>query len=282
MLHALLALALPALATSPDAEGSALNGVRPNGNPHDTRLRLHAELGTLAPLTHRITYGKDGTEFDYVEEGGQDTLFLFARTSADFDLGKRHTLVLLYQPLDLRTQVTLTRDVRWDTVDFPAGTPVDIRYGFDFTRGSYLYDLKPGNERELAIGGSLQIRNANIDITSADGTLRSTNRDVGPVPLFKVRWRQPIRGEGWLGAEADAAWAPIRYINGSDSDVEGALLDASFRAGTEVRPGVDAFVNLRYLGGGAVGTGSHPTPPGDGYQENWLQFASLSLGFSVR
>ncbi len=278
----LLLLSLHAFASSPDDPASVLNAQRADGTPRETRLRLHAELGTLAPLTHTITYGKDGTEFDYVEEGGQDTLFLFARASADFDIGKRHTLVLLYQPLDLRTEVSLARDVRWDTVNFPAGTPVDIRYGFDFTRGSYLYDLKPGNEKELAIGGSLQIRNANIDITSADGELRSTNRDVGPVPLFKMRWRQPIRGAGWLGAEADAAWAPIRYINGSDSDVEGALLDASFRAGTEVRPGVDAFVNLRYLGGGAVGTGSDPTPPGDGYQENWLQFATLSLGLSVR
>jgi hypothetical protein len=277
-----LLLSLPALAASPSDAASPLNALRKDGTRHDTHLRLHAELGTLTALSHTIQYGQDGTEFDYVDEGGQDVLFPFARVSTDFDLSARHSLVLLYQPLDLRTQVTLQRDVRWDGVDFAAGTPVDIRYGFDFTRGSYLYDLKPGNERELAIGGSLQIRNANIEITSADGTLRSVNRDVGPVPLIKGRWRQPIRGEGWLGAEVDAAWAPIRYINGADSDVEGALLDASFRAGTELRPGVDAFVNLRYLGGGAVGTANGSTPPGDGYTDNWLQFASLSLGFSVR
>lgn len=281
MLLSLLTL-LPALAASPSDAASPLNALRKDGSSHDTHLRLHAELGTLTALSHTIQYGQDGTEFDYVDEGGQDVLFPFARVSTDFDLSPRHSLVLLYQPLDLRTQVTLQRDVRWDGVAFPSGTPVDIRYGFDFTRGSYLYDLKPGNERELAIGGSLQIRNANIEITSADGTLRSVNRDVGPVPLIKGRWRRPIRGEGWLGAEVDAAWAPIRYINGADSDVEGALLDASFRAGTELRPGVDAFVNLRYLGGGAVGTGNGTTPPGDGYTDNWLQFASLSLGFSVR
>ncbi len=269
-------------AASPSSDGSVLNRPISDGAPNDLALRLHAELGTLAPLTHTITYGTDGTEFDYVEEGGQDVLFLFARTSADFDIGNRHTLTLLYQPLDLRTQVTFQRDIRVDGVDFASGTPVDIRYGFDFTRGSYLYDLRPGPQRELAVGGSLQIRNANIEFTSADGALRSANRDVGPVPLAKVRWRQPLRGQGWVGSEVDAAWAPIRYINGADSDVEGALLDASVRFGTEVRPGVDAFVNVRYLGGGAVGTGNNSTPPGDGYTKNWLQFASLSLGASVR
>ncbi len=281
-MYALLALASLAAAASPSSDGSLLNRPVTDGKPNDLALRLHAELGTLAPLTHTITYGKDGTEFDYVEEGGQNVLFVFARTSADFDIGNRHTLTLLYQPLDLRTQVTLQRDVRVDSVDFPSGTPVDIRYGFDFTRGSYLYDLRPGPNRELAVGGSLQIRNANIEFTSADGTLRSVNRDVGPVPLVKARWRAPLRGQGWVGSEVDAAWAPIRYINGADSDVEGALLDASLRFGTEVRPGVDAFVNLRYLGGGAVGTGNGTTPPGDGYTKNWLQFASLSLGATLR
>ncbi len=279
---AALVLVLPALAVSPSDPASVLNSPRADGTAHDVRVRLGAEIGIVAPVSHVITYGKDGTEFDYVEEGGQDVLFPFARFGVDLDAGKRHTFVLLYQPLDLRTSVTLERDVRWDGVDFPEGTPVELRYGFSFWRGSWMYDLLPGPEREATIGGSLQIRNANLEITSTDGELRSVNRDVGPVPLIKSRFRWPLSNEGWFGAELDAAWAPIRYINGSDSDVEGVLVDLSARAGTELRPGVDFFMNVRYFAGGAVGTSSNATPPGDGFSENWLHFLTLSAGFAVR
>ncbi len=42
---------------------------------------------------------------------------------------------------------------------------------------------------------------------------------------------------------------------------------------------VRAFVNLRYLGGGAVGTSEDETGPGDGYVKNWLHFGTVTLGF---
>jgi hypothetical protein len=278
---ALLA-ALPALAVSPSDPQSLLNAERKDGTPHDVQFRLHGEVGFVAPLAHSIQFGTDGTYFDYVKEGGQDVLFPFLRLSADVDVKKRNTFVLLYQPLEIFTQTTMQRDVTWDGVVFPAGTPVDLRYGFSFWRGSWMYDLKPGPEREIAIGGSLQIRNANIEATSVDGTLRSVNRDVGPVPTIKTRMRFPLKNEGWIGGEVDAAWAPIRYINGSDSDVEGALVDGSLRLGTELRPGLDAVMNVRYLGGGAVGTSDSSTPPGDGYNRNWLHTMTLTVGFDVR
>ena len=266
-----------ALATTPPVPESALNTT-----DRDLRVRLSAEVGMVGALSHVIQYGKDGTEFDYKEEGGQDVLFPFKRMSADLDLGARHTVVFLYQPIDLRTNVTLQEDQVFDSVAMPAGTPVDIRYGFDFYRGSWMYDLQADPTRELSLGASLQLRDAVLDFTSADGTLRSSNRDVGPVPLLKLRVRQPL-GEGlWWGAEVDGVWAPIKYLNGSDSDVEGALLDASLRAGMHLGHGVDTFLNLRYLGGGAEGTGSNTTPPGDGYTRNWLQFTSVSLGFALR
>ena len=78
--------------------------------------------------------------------------------------------------------------------------------------------------------------------------------------------------------EADGIYAPVSYLNGSDNEIVGAILDASFRAGTRVRRG-DLFVNVRYLGGGAVGTGTDDIGPGDGYVKNWLHFLIGTLGF---
>ena len=74
----------------------------------------------------------------------------------------------------------------------------------------------------------------------------------------------------------------IRYLNGGNTDVVGAILDASVRGGLHLTPGVDTFLNLRYLGGGATGTNSNTKEPGDGYTDNWLHFVSLTLGFSLR
>jgi hypothetical protein len=253
----------PSQETAQESSGVSLRGV--------------AELGFLAPLSHIIQFSRDGTRFDYVDEGGQDVLFPFGRLSLELGIGPSHGLIFLYQPLALRTQERLTRDLVVDDLTFPADTPVELFYGFPFWRASYLYDFFEGPDRELSIGGSLQIRDATITFASLDGTLFRTNRNVGPVPLLKARWRHPLGETLWLGSEVDGIYAPISVINGSDNEVTGALLDASIRLGLHLPQNVDGFLNLRYLGGGAVGD-SDNEPPGDGYTKNWLQFFTVSLG----
>ncbi|WP_426756489.1 hypothetical protein [Myxococcus sp. Y35] len=206
------------------------------------------------------------------------------RLSAELTLKGRHTVVFLYQPLAINTEVVLQRDVRIDALDFPAGTPLDVRYSFPFYRASYLYDLLSGPDGELSVGVSLQLRNASYVFTSADGTLRRTARDVGPVPLLKVRGRWGLGGGWWAGFEADGSYAPTAIINGdSDSNTTGALLDASLRGGVRITDSVEAFLNLRYLGGGARGTSDdNEDEIGDGFTSNWIDTATIGLGFSYR
>lgn len=69
-------------------------------------------------------------------------------------------------------------------------------------------------------------------------------------------------------------------LNGSDNEVTGAILDASVRVGWRVRPHVDLFVHVRYIGGGATGQ-SDPTPTSDGYQSNWLEFVAVTGGATI-
>jgi len=276
MINLLLALS-SALATTPLAEDSI-----PNAPEQKVQLRLHAELGALLPISHKIQFDKGGTWFDYVADGGQDNLFRFARLSADLDLGDRHTVVFLYQPLDLQTSVRLNEDLVVDEATFTAGTPMELRYGFDFYRMSWLYDLQADPDRELALGLSLQLRNATIDFTATDGSEQRSNRDVGPVPILKLRTRQPVGDSTWWGFEADGFYAPVSYLNGDDNEVVGAILDASGRVGLSWSQGIDTFVNLRYVGGGAVGIDDDSTGPGDGYTRNWLHLVALSLGTTLR
>jgi len=70
----------------------------------------------------------------------------------------------------------------------------------------------------------------------------------------------------------------LGYLNGSDNEVVGAILDASLRVGMEFEQPITAFLNFRYLGGGAVGT-TDIDGPGDGYVRNWLNFLTLTAGF---
>ncbi len=273
----LSALLLPALAVTPTPESSVLN--QPEW---PVAIRLEAELGTLLPVAHTIQFGKDGSQFDYVEEGGQNNLFPFLRFDASLDIGKRHTVRFLYQPLDLRAEVTAERDLRIDGVDFAKGTPLDVRYGFSFVRGTWLFDLMPDPRREASLGLALQIRNATIIWSAVDGSQRVDERNIGPVPLLAGRLRLPLGNRVWFGAEATGFYAPIKYLNGGSVDVEGAILDASLRSGIALNHGIDPFVSLRYVGGGSSGTSKDGDGDGDGYNDNWLHFMALSLGVQLR
>lgn len=246
-------------------------------------LTLRADLGFFTPLYHRIQFSEEGSDFDYVEEGGQDVLFEFSRFSADAIFGDRHHVTFLWQPIRLDTEVRLNRDITVDEAVLEEGRPVELLYNFPYWRTTYLYDLVGADDTELSIGGGLQIRNATISFQTADGERRRDRRDVGFVPLLKVRGHHGF-GDGWfVGGEAAGFYAPVRYLNLRDVDVIGAILDADIRAGRLLRKDVAAFVAARYIGGGSEGTGDQPEDqPGDGFTRNWLHSMALSLGFELR
>ena len=251
-------------------------------NPPDKpyALELTGEIGFLAPVSHRIQFSNDGTDLDYIKDGGQDNLFPFIRPTATLHY-KRQQFTLLWQPLDLNTTVVLDKDLKVDDVVFAAGKPIDLRYGFSFWRGSWGHRVIQRDDLQLAIGLGLQIRNATIGFTAVDGSLSETNRDIGPVPLLELEVRKRWESGGFIEAEIDGFYAPIKYLNGRDVDVEGAIADIQLRGGLALEPPVDAFLGLRYIGGGASGTGT-PDGTGDGYTENWLHFLTLSLGLRIR
>ncbi len=247
----------------------------------DYRVTGHVEMGFLSVLSHKIQFSNSGTYFSYTKDGGQDNLFSVSRMSLDLRLSRKHTLIFLYQPLSLETKNLLQEDLVVDDLVFPAGTPMRFLYDFPFYRVSWLWNLAKDPRDELAVGFSFQLRNARIEFESLDGTLFRSNRNVGPVPIFKFRGRRGYDSGFWIGAEADGFYAPISFINGSSNEVVGAILDASVRAGFRLPKNMEAFLNLRYLGGGAVGTSEDDPGPGDGYVKNWLHFVTVTVGLSI-
>jgi len=238
----------------------------------------NVEAGFLGVFSHKVQFSNNGDYFDYQEDGGQDVLFPTKRFSLEINKG-RNAVILLYQPLRLETQVLLENDLTVDNLVFPASSGVKLLYNFPFYRVSYLRKLRTKSETfHLEIGASLQLRNTTISFESNDGTLFRTNRNVGPVPVLKLRARKYTTSKFFTEFEADGFYAPISYLNGSDNEVIGAILDASIRTGYEFNKLGSTFLNLRYLGGGAVGTSDDTNGVGDGYVKNWLHFFTVSAG----
>jgi hypothetical protein len=250
--------------------------------PAPLDVSLNAEIGFLGVLSHVIQLGRNGTLVDYVHDGGQNNLYAFTRFSADVTYAQHHTFTALYQPLDLQTQELLRRDIVVNDQRFPAGTPMRFGYGFPFWRLSYMYDFEASPDEELAIGASLQLRDATITFASQDGTLLRTEQNIGPVPLVKFRGRHTFSNRMWVGGELDGIYAAGRGITGSRNDFIGSLLDASLRAGMELTPAADIYLNVRVLAGGAKGTDESFPPPGDGFTRNWLYTMTVSLGFQLK
>jgi hypothetical protein len=280
--------AIPAAATNEPAPGTApaslyaaVRGFSFNAPDADIRVKPVAELGAVFVLSHRYQGGSDGTDFNWRRDGGQGSASPTWRVSAELALFQRHQLILLYQPVDLRTRATLSEDLRVNGLTFPSGTPMQFRYGFDFYRLSYLYDFFTDPQQELAVGASLQLRVADLEFASLDGALQRTSQNLGPVPLLKVRGRYTFDNDVFLGTEIDGIGIEFPSEQGS---VLGLFFDTSLRVGYSPTQFLETFFNVRYFGGGARGPGSRPLASefGDGFNENFIHTLTTSVGFAVK
>ncbi len=250
--------------------------------PIALRWKLLGELGAIGVVHHRLQFGSNGTELDLRREGRQDTMFVFSRLSTELEVDDHHQIVLVFQPLRLRTETVLLNELVADDVVFPAGTGVELFYGFDFYRVGYAYDFLTDPGDEISLGFSMQFRNFRASYVSNDGALAVANSNFGPVPAIKFRGRHQLDSANfWYGAEVDGFYANIPFVNGGNDPIEGLILDASLRAGFTVAGIVKPYFNLRYLGGGAKGTSTDKVGYGDGFTNNWLHTVALSLGAEV-
>lgn len=257
------------------------------------RVIPRAEFGAVAVLKHLYQSGDTGTLFDYVRQGGQDILFPYQRYSADVVLGGRHIVTLLYQPLTLNTRTVV--DANAPTVgtlavgdaSFLAGTPLELKYGFDFWRASYLYDFSRSPDTILGAGLSLQIRNASIVFSAVDGSDAAVQQNIGPVPILKVRAAHQFSPLFGLDFEADGFYASSAFFNGSANPFKGWVWDAALTATTRLTPEAKAFLVVRSIGGGAEGNNAYDytswttSNPGS-YTYNELATLAVSLGLSLK
>lgn len=198
------------------------------------RPTLVYETGPAYVLQNDGEYGEGGTRYGADDVAQQDNLVRTSRTSAELAIG-RHTAILLYAPFELRTQVKLERDLQFRDELFAAGTIIDHRYLFEGYRASYLYRVLDGERLALELGGSVQIRNAEVAFTSADGAQRADEDDIGVVAAAKVRLRyRPAPERLWAALEADGL-STFGLVSGT----KGGIYDVQLTLGAPLGRGVE-------------------------------------------
>jgi hypothetical protein len=233
-------------------------------------LRVDFETGPVKVFRNELGFGAEGTRYSARDVNQDGLLFNTKRVTVEARLGARHGVVLLYAPLPIDTQATLSRDIRFFDTLFPAGTPVEHRYSFDGYRASYVYRLLDGERFRWDVGVSLQVRNARVDLRALDGSLYAREDDIGLVPALKTRliYRMPSRL--WASLEVDG------LVNPADPG-GGGLYDAALTLGIplDAREDVSGFLRLRFYGGGV------DLPDGDPPLYNFANFGFAVAGIQA-
>lgn len=237
------------------------------------------EAGPVAVINHDIQFGKSGTSFDLRNDGNQDIWFPYYRFKVMFPLDENSGFEVSYVPLELKTFTTLNEDLVVEDTLFPAGTNLDIVYGFPFYRAGYFIS-RPEGPWTFTYGGALQIRNASIRFTSADGAIRKVNQNVGPVPLIRLGLDYKS-GDHTFSSSWEGIYAPVAYLNGSDSDVVGSFHDVRLAWSLETQADAHAGLVFRYIGGGARGSNSDADglAKARSYSSNWIDLLVVAVSW---
>lgn len=266
----------------------------PRLNDGDSALQVEpeAEIGFLKVFYHQIKIGEEGTQFDYVEQGGQEILYPYKRFAVNIDIGERNYVKLLYQPLSLETRTRVDEGpIRFDDVTYGEDTGLNLTYGFDFYRATYLFNAVANHSWTVGLGASLQLRNASIAFESTNGENFLITQNLGPVPIIATRTQyEPQRGalEGaFFELEAEGFYATNAFINGADYEFTGSIFDVGLTAGYEANPATELYVTLRAVGGGGAGTRPPDarefwTESRDGFTDNFLTLGALSIGARLK
>lgn len=248
------------------------------------KVNAQAEVGFISILYHTLQNGEDSTNFNYRDQGGQDILFPYTR----FQVGltyKKNIIHLLYQPLEVVTNVTFKEDVKVDTTTFSSGTPMELTYSFPFWRFTYLYNLSGSSDTTLAVGGSLQLRNASIKFKEIGGNNQTVSQNLGPVPALSFLFEKQFNTGLTLTYDLTGSYASSSFINGASYDFEGSLLDTSVKLGFQLKNSMVWFIGCRLLGGSATGNSENIngtwTESSSPYTDNKLATFTVMTGVKL-
>ncbi len=181
--------------------------------------------------------GDQGTFFSLNEDLEAKTK-IFYRVRANYTINSRHTISLLFAPLEINSEGSAANDIIFEGVVFPAYAQLHGTYKFNSYRLTYRYDIvnKPGIV--FGLGFTAKIRDAKIDISSTDLTAEKTNVGFVPILNFRLFWK--VDDKLGLFLDGDALAAP-----------QGRAEDVLFAAAYKFSDNLSIRAGYRILEGGA-------------------------------
>ena len=149
--------------------------------------------------------GDQGTFFSLKDDLHSKTK-IFYRLRASYTIKSRHTISLLYAPLETKSDGSMANNILFEGVVFPANTNLNATYKFNSYRLTYRYNIVNKPRIIFGLGLTAKIRDASIRLSSPSQTAEKTN--VGFVPLINFRLLWEINDEFGLLLDGDALGAP--------------------------------------------------------------------------
>ena len=204
----------------------------------DGQASFELETGAVGTGYNNVRIpGDQGTLFSLKDDLASKTE-AFLRLRASYTIKDRHTLSLLYAPLETVSKGNLPNDLLFEGINFPANTELTGTYKFNSYRLTYRYEIVLKPKFEFGLGFTAKIRDAKIAMSSA--ALESEKVNVGFVPIINFRLLWKVDDKLGLLLEGDALAAP----QGRAEDV---MIAATYRFSD--RFGIKA--GYRLLEGGA-------------------------------
>jgi hypothetical protein len=169
------------------------------------RMSADLESGYVVPGYNDVRIpGDGGTDLSLSQELKTDPAPFF-RIRLGLDVGSRGSISLLYAPLRLNAHGSLDRELKYNGVTFPAGTPLRATYRFDSYRLTYRYDFIEKDKVRFGAGVTGKIRDAGIGV---DGQEFTEKTNTGFVPLINFSFNWQFKPSWELAFEGDALAAP--------------------------------------------------------------------------
>lgn len=149
--------------------------------------------------------GNQGTRFSLKDNLIPKSEF-FYRIRLNYTIKSRHTISLLYAPLETKSEGSVANDILFEGVVFPANTELVGTYKFNSYRLTYRYNIVQKTRFEFGLGFTAKIRDAKIAIASSGAASEKTN--VGFVPIINFRLLWNIGNKFGILLDGDALAAP--------------------------------------------------------------------------
>ncbi len=185
-------------------------------------VRIPGDIGTLFSLKDDLTAKSK----------------IFYRLRASYTIKSRHTLSVLYAPLEVKSEGSIPAVISFAGELFPANSDINATYKFNSYRLTYRYDFVQKPKFDFGLGFTAKIRDARIALKS--NGLSSEKSNVGFVPIINFRLMWKLNDNLGLLLDGDALAA-------KQGRAEDVLIAATYR----VNENLGLRAGYRILEGGA-------------------------------